>query len=83
MKSNTKMMNEAKKLKQRIIVNALKLSFGGMASMLGVMTGMLVATLGSSNIFHIVSNLGCSLVGFYYVYSGFKDMVKITNEVQK
>ncbi|UNH29248.1 hypothetical protein MNY64_18120 (plasmid) [Moellerella wisconsensis] len=83
MESNTNMRNDAKKLKQTIIANALKLSFGGMASTLGVMTGMLVATLGSPNILHIISNLGCSLVGFYYVYSGFTGMVKIANEVQK
>nr|WP_181374691.1 hypothetical protein [Pectobacterium carotovorum]AKG47527.1 hypothetical protein pA_00087 [Pectobacterium carotovorum] len=76
-------MSDTNKRKQAIVINALKLSLGGMASMLGVMTGMLVATLGSPNILHIVSNLGCSLVGFYYVYSGFKGMVKIANEVQK
>ncbi|EPG3568978.1 hypothetical protein ON011_003932 [Providencia rettgeri] len=83
MKSNTKMMNEAKKLKQRIIVNALKLSFGGAASTLGIMTGMLVSTLGSPNLLHILCNLGCSIIGFVYVYSGFKGMVEITKEVQK
>lgn len=77
-----KKMSKPSNLKKTVITNSLKLAFGGMASTLGVMSGILVATLGSSSILHIISNLGCSLVGFCYVYSGFVGMIKLADEVE-
>ncbi|MEI9600139.1 hypothetical protein V5049_13575 [Moellerella wisconsensis] len=75
-------MSNPTSLKKTVITNSLKLAFGGIASTLGVMSGMLVATIGGSNMLHIISNLGCSLIGFCYVYYGFVGMVKLIDEVE-
>lgn len=77
-----KKMSNSTSLKKTVITNSLKLAFGGVASTLGVMSGVLVATIGGSNMLHIISNLGCSLIGFCYVCYGFVGMVKLIDEVE-